>query len=111
MIDVRISLHTIVLNIRIGVPLVKERERIIRMAKKYAIEQRLSQERMNIEQNNPSQQWTDDEKQFILSSHDQSWQKLNSMMPFKVEQYHTSSTCRQLTDDATNILFKSKKHH
>ena len=114
------------INVRFGTTLAKERERVLRMAKRYAINQRLSQERINILHQASSHSgltasstsspfsaslyWTEEEKQFLLSSSQQPQNTLNNNGPLKFEYYHSPGICVQLADDAANIIvIRTKK--
>lgn len=109
--DVRIATDTVVINVRFGTTAAKERERVLRVAKKYAIGQRLAQERMNILKSRTVTTWTEDEKQFILSasSSSSSANNNNPNAAFKLDYYHAPSVCAQLVDDAANIVVRSKR--
>ena len=119
-VDVRISLDTVVLNVRFGTTMPKERERVLRLAKKYSLLTRLSQERMALLQGHlrtsfsGSNQWTEEEKQFILSPDRHASQLTGSggSSPLKADYHHSPLTvCPQLADDATNIVLKSRRSH
>lgn len=119
-VDVRISLDTVVLNVRFGTTMPKERERVLRLAKKYSLLTRLSQERMALLQGHlrtsfsGSNQWAEEEKQFILSPDRHASQLAGSggSSPLKADYHHSPLTvCPQLADDATNIVLKSRRSH
>lgn len=110
-IDIRLSLDTVIINIRFGSTVTKEHERVLRLAKKFALSQRLSQERTAIlhsrstPTSSSSSSWSEEEKKYILST-DRNQQ---SYSPLKADYYHEASMCSQLADDASNIVLKSKR--
>lgn len=102
MIDVRIYQSSVIWNIRFGTTVTKERERILRMARKYAIQQRLIHERINIVQSGVGySQWNEQEKQFLLTMKNEHYNSIDN--PLRAD-YHYS--INELAEDLYNIVFK-----
>ncbi|KAH9422932.1 Teneurin-2 [Dermatophagoides pteronyssinus] len=101
-IEVRIDQSSVIWNIRFGTTITKERERVLKMARKYAIQQRLVHERINIVRNGYSR-WNDQEKQFLMTvKNDHNWySSIGSLL--RVDYQYSIN---ELTEDPDNIVFK-----
>lgn len=97
-------------NIRLGTTWAKERERVLKLARKYSLSQRLIQERLSILYDGVTSEWTDNEQQYIVSAsqNKNNWSS-KSTIPFRIDHYHSPSTCVELIEDPSNVIIRSKK--
>ncbi|XP_023229639.1 teneurin-m-like isoform X2 [Centruroides sculpturatus] len=104
-VDIRVHADHSILNIRYGSTLQKERQRLLRHAKKHAVGQRWAQEReMILTNQRGSREWTEKEKEHILSS--------SSVPGYRSDYYHSVELYPELADDPANVLFhKSSQKH
>lgn len=104
-VDVRIHSHHAILNIRYGTSAEKERQRLLRHAKRQAVSQRWSQERDIISSNQRGPlKWTEREKEQILST--------GFATGYRGEYFHDVDLYPELADDPSNIVFhKNSDRH
>ncbi|XP_054706781.1 teneurin-m-like [Uloborus diversus] len=103
-VDVRIHSHHAILNIRYGTTPDKERQRLLRHAKRQAVSHRWSQERDIISSNQRGPlKWTEREKEQILSS--------GYASGYSGEYFHEVSSYPELADDPSNIVFHKNERH
>ncbi|CAL1263020.1 unnamed protein product [Larinioides sclopetarius] len=104
-VDVRIHSHHAILNIRYGTSPEKERQRLLRHAKRQAVSKRWSQERDIISSNQRGPlKWSEKEKEQILST--------GQASGYRGEYYHDVSLYPELADDPSNIYFhKNNDRH
>lgn len=104
-VDVRIHSHHAILNIRYGTTPDRERQRLLRHAKRQAVSHRWSQERDIISSNQRGPlRWTEREKEQILST--------GYANGFRGEYFHDVTLYPELADDPSNIVFhKNNDRH
>ncbi|XP_042895037.2 teneurin-m isoform X2 [Parasteatoda tepidariorum] len=104
-VDVRIHSNHAILNIRYGTTAEKERQRLLRHAKRQAVSQRWSQERDIISSNQRGPlKWTEREKEQILST--------GFANGYRGEYYHDVNLYPELADDPSNVVFhKNNEKH
>nr|XP_015923788.2 teneurin-m-like [Parasteatoda tepidariorum] len=97
-VDVRVHSEHAILNIRYGTTPHKERQRLLRHAKKHAVGQRWAQERQIIlTSQRGSQKWSEKEKEHILTT--------SSVPGYRGDYYHDVELYPELADDPANIVF------
>ncbi|XP_055927054.1 teneurin-m-like isoform X4 [Argiope bruennichi] len=97
-VDVRVHSEHAILNIRYGTNPHKERQRLLRHAKKHAVGQRWTQERQIIlTSQRGSQKWTEKEKEHILTT--------SSVPGYRGDYYHDIELYPELADDPANVVF------
>lgn len=97
-VDIRVHAEHAILNIRYGTNPHKERQRLLRHAKKHAVGQRWAHEREIILTNQRgSQKWSDKEKEHILAS--------STVPGYRGDYYHEVERYPDLADDPANIVF------
>lgn len=99
-IEVKIYQPAAIFNIRFGSSVEIERERVLRLARRYAINQRFNHERLNIIREIFTN-WNDKEKQFIIKSKELP-NEFDNSSPFSFEYYHS---IEELVEDPNNIVF------
>lgn len=98
-VDVRVHSEHAILNIRYGTNPHKERQRLLRHAKKHAVGQRWAQERQIIlTSQRGSQKWSEKEKEHILTT--------STVPGYRGDYYHDVELYPQLADDPANIVFQ-----
>ncbi|GIX94004.1 teneurin-m [Caerostris extrusa] len=104
-VDVRIHSHHAILNIRYGTSPEKERQRLLRHAKRQAVSKRWSQERDIISSNQRGPlKWSEREKEQILST--------GLAAGYRGEYFHDVFLYPELADDPSNVYFhKSNDRH
>lgn len=88
-----------ILNLRYGTTVEKEKARILRHAKKYAVSERWAQERVNILHSqllDLDHRWNETERKLILTS--------GSVPGYRGEYYHSVEKYFKLADDKNNIF-------
>ncbi|XP_035224448.1 teneurin-m-like [Stegodyphus dumicola] len=97
-VDVRIHSHHAILNIRYGTTPERERQRLLRHAKRQAVSQRWSQERDIISSNQRGPlKWSERAKEQILST--------GYANGYRGEYFHDVNLYPELADDPSNIVF------
>ncbi|XP_015786366.1 teneurin-m-like isoform X2 [Tetranychus urticae] len=107
--DIRIHVKGAILNIRYGTTVERERNRVLRHAKKHAVNERWSKE-ADLTRNNRliegdsvsplHHSWNDTEKELLLST--------GSVAGYRGEYYHPINKYPQLADDPSNIYFTNR---
>lgn len=102
-IEVKIYHPAAIFNIRFGCSIEMERERILRLARKYAILQRLNHERLNLLREIFTN-WNEKEQQFIIKSKELP-NVFGKSSPFSFDYYHSME---ELAEDPNNIMVMSR---
>ena len=97
------------MSIRFGTTVQKERDRVLRMAKRYALHQRWAQERYYLTLGYGSSQWNDQERQFLIQTPPTKFNNYQpsqwSNGPLRIDYYH--QTISQMYDDASNVMLNN----
>lgn len=110
-VDVRLSMNNVIVNILYGMQPEVERKRLLRYAKRHAVAKKWDLVKSFLidqtwsEKFVPVQQWTEKEKERILST--------GSLPGYHGEYYHDVNMFPELADDPNNIVLKknsNKKH-
>ncbi|KAH9517406.1 Teneurin-2 [Dermatophagoides farinae] len=113
MIEVRIYQPSVIWNIRFGTTVAEERERVLMMARKYAIQQRIEHERIQIVHhhhhhgngNGGYSQWNEQEKQFLMNVRNEENLLYNSIGLLRADYQYSLN---ELAEDPDNIVLKKR---